>query len=474
GEDQLAQESRKVMGALAREAAANFAEVRNAYVAFVETDWDHAALEPVPRLLAEVAGAMRILELPEAAGYLEALRRYSHAELIDRRHVPGGRQLDTLADALAGMEYYLESLGDPLGQRQDLLDKTRASLEQLAYWPLPDDGIADLPEHEAAHAQAETPEAEPADAAGPAAAPEAAAEAATATVHSGAGAPIAGFESAGEEIDDEIREIFLEEFQEEIGNLDELLPVWRRAPEDSELLRPIRRVFHTLKGSGRLVGAKTLGEFSWHVENMLNRVLDGSRPASPAVVAFVAQTREALPKLHAALRGEATEGVDIAAMEAVADRLAAGEDVLLDAVPAAAPAPATPAPAGPEASAPAADTVAVQVDPVLLEILGAEVGGHLETIDAWLARARAGETAVSDDLLRAIHTLNGAFAMTEVPSVTAFTAPTEGYVKRLLAAGAEADADGVAALGEVADAVRASTVALQASPAQVPLYAALA
>src|SRR5690606_36501752 len=132
GEDQLAQESRKVMGALAREAAANFAEVRNAYVAFVETDWDHAALEPVPRLLAEVAGAMRILELPEAAGYLEAQRRYSHAELIDRRHVPGGRQLDTLADALAGMEYYLESLGDPLGQRQDLLDKTRASLEQLA------------------------------------------------------------------------------------------------------------------------------------------------------------------------------------------------------------------------------------------------------------------------------------------------------------------------------------------------------
>src|SRR5690606_2843650 len=257
GEDQLAQESRKVMGALAREAAANFAEVRNAYVAFVETDWDHAALEPVPRLLAEVAGAMRILELPEAAGSLEALRRYSHAVLIDRRHVPGGRQLDTLADALAGMEYYLESLGDPLGQRQDLLDKTRASLEQLAYWPLPDDGIADLPEHEAAHAQAETPEAEPADAAGPAAAPEAApeaaAEAATATVHSGAGAPIAGFESAGEEIDDEIREIFLEEFQEEIGNLDELLPVWRRAPEDSELLRPIRRVFHTLKGSGRLV-----------------------------------------------------------------------------------------------------------------------------------------------------------------------------------------------------------------------------
>ena len=44
-----------------------------------------------------------------------------------------------------------------------------------------------------------------------------------------------------------------------------------------EKLRPIRRVFHTLKGSGRLVGAKTLGEFAWKTENMLNRVLDGTR-----------------------------------------------------------------------------------------------------------------------------------------------------------------------------------------------------
>src|SRR5690606_26592451 len=90
-------------------------------------------------------------------------------------------------------------------------------------------------------------------------------------------APVAavagGFEATGDEIDDEIREVFLEEFGEEIDNLDQMLPVWREKPEDMERLRPIRRVFHTLKGSGRLVGARALGEFSWKVENMLNRVL---------------------------------------------------------------------------------------------------------------------------------------------------------------------------------------------------------
>ncbi|MEO5628757.1 MAG: Hpt domain-containing protein, partial [Thermomonas sp.] len=470
GDDLLAQESRKVMGALTREAGTNFTDVRNAFVAFVETDWDHAALEPVPRLLGEVAGAMRMLHLPEPAGYLEALRRYSHVELIGKQQVPGGQHLDTLADALAGMEYYLESLRDPRGQRQDLLDKTRDSLEALAYWPLPGGDAIEVEMDEAAAVAHEAAD-RAVESAGEVEAPlEAVAGPAVVATHAGTPALSAGFEAAGDEIDDEIREIFLEEFEEEIANLNEQLPAWRRAPDDGELLRPIRRVFHTLKGSGRLVGAKTLGEFSWHVENMLNRVLDGSRPASHAVLAFIGQTCDVLPQLHAALRGEAAISVDLAVMEAVAGRLASGEEVLLDVLPAMdAVWTATPEPA-PEAVV----TVANHVDPVLLEILGGEVGSHLETVDAWLAQARAGDSHVNNALLRAIHTLNGAFAMTEVPSVTAFTTPAEGYVKRLLSAEMSADADGITAIGEVAEAVRASTYALQAAPAQVPLFTALA
>ncbi len=478
--DLLAQESRKVMGALGLEAAANFAEVRNAFVAFVETDWDHAALDSVPRLLAEVAGAMRILQLAEPAGYLEALRRYSHVELIGKRKVPGGRDLDTLADALAGMEYYLESLHDPHGQRQDLLDKTRVSLEALAYWPLPSDdidtGIVHMPATQDDVDEADEHLTEAADASEDGAG-QAEDEAAVPVVMSTQGiAPLlsAGFDTAGEEIDDEIREIFLEEFEEEISNLDQLLPVWRRAPDDAEHLRPIRRVFHTLKGSGRLVGAKALGEFSWHVESMLNRVLDGSRPASHAVISFVGQVRDALPQLLAALKGEAAVSIDLSAMQAVSDRLATGEDVLLDVLPVGVSTVADDAVAQEqEGLSSSPETVAVEVDPVLLEILGGEVGSHLETIDAWLLQARAGESAVNDGLLRALHTLNGAFAMTEVPSVTAFTTPAEGYLKRLLSASTPAGIDGVAAISEVAEAIRSSTAALQFTPTQVPLYTAL-
>ena len=480
-EDLVQQESRKVMGVLAKEATANFAEVRNAVVAFVETDWNHAALEHVPRLLGEVSGAMRILQLPEPAGYLEALRRYSQVELIGKAQVPGGRTLDMLADALAAMEYYLESLREPHGQRQDLLDKTRDSLEALGYWPLPDSTREQLADDAAvAAAAAPAPAPAPAAAAAPVREPGAAKPELTdvptlpavVAMQDSTPALSAGFDSVGDEIDDEIREIFLEEVEEEVLSLGQLLPAWRRSPDDGELLLPIRRAFHTLKGSGRLVGANALGEFSWHVENMLNRVLDGSRPASPAVTGFIAQACDVLPQLLSALRGEARITVDLAAMQAVADRLGTGEEVLLEGVPSAGQQPASPVssvddPAG------SIDMVATHVDPVLLEILEIEVGGHLETVHAWLRQARFGQATVTDALLRAFHTLNGAFAMTAVPTVIAFTAPAEAYVKRLMAAGTEVSAAGIAVISDVAEAVRASTLALQATPSHVPVYAAL-
>ncbi|HSR65634.1 MAG TPA: Hpt domain-containing protein, partial [Xanthomonadaceae bacterium] len=96
-EDLLAAESRRVTEVLAREAIANFADARQAFVAFVETNWDHAELAEVPRLLQEVSGALQMLELACPAELLSGVRLYTESELIARHRVPNGRQLDTLA-----------------------------------------------------------------------------------------------------------------------------------------------------------------------------------------------------------------------------------------------------------------------------------------------------------------------------------------------------------------------------------------
>ncbi|MBK8283945.1 MAG: Hpt domain-containing protein [Ahniella sp.] len=131
------------------------------------------------------------------------------------------------------------------------------------------------------------------------------------------------------DIDEDIREVFLEEVQEEVENLGRNLPDWKSNPGDFERLKPIRRSFHTMKGSGRLVGALALGEFSWKIENMLNRILDKTIQPSPAVIACLDHAVGALPALLSALRGEQGQGVDIPGIMALSERLAAGEEAWL-------------------------------------------------------------------------------------------------------------------------------------------------
>ncbi len=515
-------EGRKVLEALVKEAQANFAQAKQCFVAFVESSWDHAQLQDVPRLLDEVSGAMRILELKEPPEYLLAIRRFTENELLGRRRVPNGQQMDTLADALASLEYYLDAVREHRAGRERILEVTRNSLEALGYWP--------IPAEEAARPAAPAPiekRAEPVPEAAPVAEiptplPVAEIEPIVPVVSQPVATPLpvapvaklpeapsaptpqvgeaisGGFEAASDEIDEEIREVFIEEVQEEISNLADLLPLWRANPHNLDNLKPIRRVFHTLKGSGRLVGALTLGEFSWKVENMLNRVLDNTIQPGNAVQSLVEHALHTLPQLLAALRGEGGVHADIEGVKAIADRLAAGEDVYYEApaaklaepvvetvieardlapepieiapepeavvAPEPEPEPVAPAIADEELHAPPA----ISIDPVLFDILKAEVAGHLETVDEYLASCAGGTRPATDPLLRAVHTMNGAFAMTDVPVITEVIGPLEGFIKRMLAQGTSPSAAGLATIADAAAAVRALMIELEQPRPRLP------
>ncbi|HEY1034488.1 MAG TPA: Hpt domain-containing protein, partial [Pseudoxanthomonas sp.] len=589
GPDPSAAESQRTVEVLAQEAIINFAGARERFVAFIETNWDHGELADVPRLLDEVAGALRMLELGQAGDYVVGVRRYVSGELIGKKRVPGGQQLDTLADAMASLEYYLEALRERRPNREDILEITRGSLEALRYWPLPPEApaavepataavaavtgvaeamvepettqvadapapietakedagasafgaltlepidaapaladanpfdpvgfdeartdveaatfVVDIENQEAAplpvdastevEAEVEAEVEEVVEDVAPAASfepeeealPDLRHEIAAAAAALPTTAVVGGFDSDATDIDDEIREVFLEEFDEEIVNLRQLLPAWRSNPEDLERLRPIRRVFHTLKGSGRLVGAKTLGEFSWKIENMLNRVLDRTREPSHAVEALLELACDALPQLNAALRGQGSVTADLAGLQDVADRLAAGEEAYYSAQPTVVdedaefvePAPAaiaTPAIEDvPAVFEPETEGTPAAVDAVLREILEVEVDNHLDTVDTWLLKAQIDALPVTEELLRAVHTMNGALAMADVPEITDVTSAAEQYVKRLLAAGETPTPEGVSAIADTAQAIRRSVAALQAPSPRIPVFAALA
>jgi chemosensory pili system protein ChpA (sensor histidine kinase/response regulator) len=786
-------EVRQILEATMKEAQGNVQQAKQDIVAFIESPWDHSKIEELPRLLDEITGALRMLNLPDAAALLHGITRFIDLELLKYRRVPSGEQLDLLADALASIEYYMEALRDQRGNRERILEVTQRSLEALGYWPLPE--MLDSAASDTEETVAETPaaatefpsfggdfmaverpvegaaevapedewpsidlppvetvltdtvvetEVEPVDemptdmqpaveiapgegleslvvgetdqpATEPAAtdfhglrftldeeagsgaadvaeardeagepawggeeaavdtlvsgteaeeasgslemdsaldfelevveqegggqesaeqadlapdetlpdlswdAPEAlvepvsgieaeAAEMAEAAVAEtaapdegdlaseaklesaadesapeeselsfdedrfsledlsldsavdmdlGSDAARADAEAVGEaqleapaestfvepvqvtparitppvhsldvpdsafqavpsdEIDEEIREVFVEEVQDELENLNRQYPLWVADQSDQDKLKPVRRSFHTLKGSGRLVGALAIGEFSWKIENMLNRVLDKSIAVTPAMLDLMDQAIAVLPQLLAALRGEGPPTANIGAIMWCADRLSAGEEVWLpkaepapiaaDNTAAASEAGATSAtsevveagieietgateaavegdlsavldspeqvveaeaatvdiePAATEvettqAVAPPAHVSPLEVDPVLMEILHSEVGAHLQAIRDYLAEWYAQDAGMpaSEELLRAVHTLNGAVSMVELPAIAGLVSPLEGYLKRARGHDLMLDRRAADLLTEAADAI---------------------
>ena len=91
--------------------------------------------------------------------------------------------------------------------------------------------------------------------------------------------------------------LFIEEAHEELAKIQHGFPVWDENPLERDALITVRRSFHTLKGSGRMVGARDLGEFAWSIENLLNRVLDNTLTRSPAILETLRAAVAALPEL---------------------------------------------------------------------------------------------------------------------------------------------------------------------------------
>ncbi|EIU7161251.1 chemotaxis signal transduction system protein ChpA, partial [Pseudomonas aeruginosa] len=100
-----------------------------------------------------------------------------------------------------------------------------------------------------------------------------------------------------EPVDEELREVFIEEAGEVLETIGRYLPAWKADHDDREALTEVRRAFHTLKGSGRMVRALVIGELAWSIENLFNRVLDRSIAASEPVQRVVDQVVALLPEL---------------------------------------------------------------------------------------------------------------------------------------------------------------------------------
>ncbi|PID65326.1 MAG: hypothetical protein CR975_07515, partial [Gammaproteobacteria bacterium] len=75
------------------------------------------------------------------------------------------------------------------------------------------------------------------------------------------------------EVDDEILEIFIEEGEGIIAQLEQNIPKLQTDYHNREIIGEVRRAYHTLKGSGRMVGLHVFGEFAWQHEDLFNHAI---------------------------------------------------------------------------------------------------------------------------------------------------------------------------------------------------------
>ena len=163
-------------------------------------------------------------------------------------------------------------------------------------------------------------------------------------------------DASAAEVDQELLEIFLEEAAEVVVTIRENLAVIRTNAHDKEALITIRRGYHTLKGSGRMVGLNDLGDVAWNCEQVMNKWLKEEKPVSPGLIGFIDRSSSAFRDWVDALQANGTTQIDGAELARIAERLKNDKEPEFAELPAAtlAPAVAEPAMAAGEASGAAA------------------------------------------------------------------------------------------------------------------------
>lgn len=424
---------RQVMG----EAKSDLVKIREAIANFTENPADKDPLSNIPQWLEQITGSLTLLSYNRMAQVLRALGCYIDEKLIQGDELPPTQMMNSLANGIMSVEYYLESFIESKVHPASMIPVAEVAVAELGHsvdvsaekTTAPADAFLEeeknviyesieldedsLPEVDVTAAEQLPPH-------------------------------VAAIET---DIDAEILEIFDEEAQEAFQTISELLPRWKDNASDQEALADLRRAFHTLKGSGRLVGAMALGEFSWAYESLLNRLIDGTIEPTPVIVDLLEQSQEALPQLLEHFKGGAAPVADIEMLQDATNELAGNVTKPKQDTKSAQPSVeivelkeeiAEPAPV--------IEPMLV-MDDALRDIYTNEANAHLRSMEVFIEQCRLeGECRISGELLRALHTLLGSSRMAGVQKVAEISGQLESHVKNLQAYKLSLDETGLSVL----------------------------
>ena len=435
---------KQVAEAVMRESIINLARIKETYSQSIASKGSSQGIDAVPGLIRGIKAGLLMLNKTRAMNVVEKV-----GELLVLALSGSGpsrltqKETDRVADAIVSIEYYMETVKAGRSEPWYMLDNAEACLSVLR----------DLEKRLKAERVAGAEEAPPGERtttqriAQPdfdkiaAEEREPPPEQQLTTVMPPA-APVVAEDA--EHLDPELLELFIEEAKEEIATINRNLPAWAEAPDDMETLITVRRSFHTLKGSGRMVGAERIGEYAWSIENLMNRLINKTLVRTPPMVEFILEAAKAVPELVEQLEVGTEPAAEISLLMARAGAFAEGD-----------PNAAVLEIAAPEPDVQAEEAAALEMDPVLLDIFAKETAGHLKVIHDYIEACSGHRPPfhVTDKLYRACHTLHGSANMANVDRGVAVAGALNKFVRRVYDHKVGFEESGVAAVKAAAKAL---------------------
>jgi len=132
--------------------------------------------------------------------------------------------------------------------------------------------------------------------------------------------------------DQELMSIFVEEAEEVLAGIDGELDALRTARGDLARITTVRRAFHTLKGSSRMVGLAAYGEGAWAVEQCFNAWLSQERAATDDLIALAAAARTLMGDWTGRIRGNPNAAIEPQPLVEAAQAVREGRPFSIDAL----------------------------------------------------------------------------------------------------------------------------------------------
>lgn len=457
---------------VAREIDVNLQRIEQTLELVVKEPGKRASLGPIPILIKQIHGALVMLCFERA----DTLLSICSGMIVDCVSAADGnvaRGMDRVAEGLSSLQLYFEPMTRGRPPSEQVVESFLAT-------------VADVESKSRADAAAPAADARSTATAAPA-------ETATPRVLDALVAAVAPDQPPREaevrppvHVDEpisvtnrrtnkELLGVFLDEAGQMLASVEAVLPACREQPNDFKALTNVRRAFHTLKGSGRMVGLNDLAEVAWEIEQLLNQALERDAPATADLRDLIERAHKAFSRWTAELAAQGRADVRGEALITTARELKANMQPATPIPDFAAnpqelptvirkelkssdtPAPATDAPAVPAQTsdekpaaaeqiatyAPRIETPPAAAEPApqdvaigelrialgLYDVYMKEAADHLNTLDrefaAWRER---GPSALAHEFTRAAHTLGSISRTTGLIDIANLAAALENWL----------------------------------------------